>query len=453
MAISIGDRMILDEALATLPGTIVPEQLDQFRQRIDPAWIGEALIATGTATVRRRRLLAEQVVWLVVGMALLRNESIDRVVASLDLALPTPKGDRAAKSGISQARERLGPEPLSHLFATTADAWAHQSADRHRWRQLALYGVDGTTLRLPDTTENWAAFGGQAGNGDRPGSAYPTCRLVALMVLRSHLISAANFGRYSDGETTLAAALWDDVPDDSLVVVDRAFVYPSVLMPLAATGRNRHWLARPRASMKLTRIRILGKRDELVEVSLSDHVRREHPDLAETWVVRAIRYQRKGFPPSTLLTSLVDASLYPADEIVAMYHERWELEVGYDEVKTHMLAREETIRSRTPGRVEQELWGILIAYNLVRLEMERAADEAAVPPTRISFVNALSLVRYAFFSASLRPMAPGKIPKTLLDVRRDMKLLLLPPRRERSYPREVKIKMSNYLKKKTPRRK
>ena len=126
--------------------------------------------------------------------------------------------------------------------------------------------------------------------------------------------------------------------------------------------------------MKLTRVRILGKRDELVEVSRSDHVRREHPELAETWVVRAIRYQRKGFPPSTLLTSLVDVTLYPADEIVAMYHERWELEVGYDEVKTHMLAREETIRSRTPGRVEQELWGILIAYNLVRLETQNPAQ-------------------------------------------------------------------------------
>jgi hypothetical protein len=144
---------------------------------------------------------------------------------------------------------------------------------------------------------------------------------------------------------------------------------------------------------------------------------------------------------------------YPADELVALYHERWELEVGYDEVKTHMLAREETIRSRTPDRVEQELWGIFIAYNLVRLEMERAADEAGVAPTRISFVNALSLVRYAFFSASLRPMAPGKIPKTLLNVRRDLKLLLLPARRERSSPREVKIKMTNYAKKKTPRRK
>jgi hypothetical protein len=445
--------MILDEALATLPGTIVPEQLDQFRQRIDPVWIGEALAATGAATVRRRRLPAEQVVWLVVGMALLRNESIDRVVASLDLALPTAKGERAAKSGISQARERLGPEPLAHLFATTADAWAHASAARHRWRQLALYGVDGTTLRLPDTAENWAAFGGQPGNGDRPGSAYPTCRVVALMALRSHLVSAANFGRYSDGETTLAAGLWGDVPDDSLVVVDRAFVYPSILMPLATTGRNRHWLARPRANMKLTRTQALGKRDELVEVSLSDKVHREHPELAQTWVVRAIRYQRRGFPPSTLLTSLLDPMQYPADELVALYHERWELEVGYDEVKTHMLAREETIRSRTPDRVEQELWGIFIAYNLVRLEMERAADEAGVAPTRISFVNALSLVRYAFFSASLRPMAPGKIPKTLLNVRRDLKLLLLPARRERSSPREVKIKMTNYAKKKTPRRK
>jgi hypothetical protein len=443
----------LDEALAHLPGTLVPEQLDRFRSRIPADWIHEALVSTGTATMRRRRLPAEQVVWLVVGMGLLRNESIDRVVASLDLALPTPTGDRAAKSAISQARERLGPEPLAHLFTATADEWAHRSASEHRWRGLALYGVDGTTLRVPDSIENWNEFGGQSGNGERPGSAYPQVRVVALMALRSHLIAAARFGAYSNGEITLADGLWAEVPDHSMTIVDRGFVYPTLLTALAASGTNRHWLGRPRAGMQLKRIRRIGRHDEIVEVQMSQNLRREHPELPDEWTVRAVTYQRKGFPPSVLLTSVLDAERFPASELIALYHERWELEIGYDEVKTHLLAREEAIRSRTPDRVAQEIWGVLIAYNLVRLEMERAADEIGVPPTRISFVNALSLVRYAFFSASLEPRVPGKIPATLLNVRRDLKLLMLPPRRERSSPREVKIKMSNYLKKKPRGRK
>jgi len=119
-----------------------------------------------------------------------------------------------------------------------------------------------------------------------------------------------------------------------------------------------------------------------------------------------------------------------------------------DEIKTHPLDRQEAIRSRTPQGVRQEVWGILLAYNLVRVEMERAADEAGVEPTRISFVNALSLIRTAWLVWSTPPLAPGRIPEHLLDLRRHLGLLLLPERRsERRYPRVVKIKMSNYDKK------
>jgi hypothetical protein len=144
---------------------------------------------------------------------------------------------------------------------------------------------------------------------------------------------------------------------------------------------------------------------------------------------RAIAYQRKGFRPSTLLTSLLDAARYPADELVALYHERWEIELGYDELKTHLLDRQEAIRSRTPEGVRQEIWGIALAYNLVRVERERAADEAGVPPNRISFVNALALIRNAWVSWSTFPLAPGRIPEAFLDLRRYLKLLILPPRR------------------------
>lgn len=440
--------MRLQQALSYIPGTITPAEFDCFRAHIDPVWVEEALLATGTATVRRRRLPAEQVVWLVVGMALMRNESIPRVALLLGLQLPTSQGDPVAKSALAQARQRLGEDPMAYLFVVTASAWAYASATRHPWRGLALFGADGSTMRVPDSPENWAAFGGQHGNGLRNGSAYPTVRVLAVMALRSHLIAAWQFADYHTGETTLAQAVWRDLPDNSLTIVDRNFLVAYALCGLAGSGHNRHWLTRAKSTTRLRRLQRLGPNDHLVEIVLSDRTHHEHPEVPAVWQARAIKYQRRGFRPSLLLTSLLDAERYPADEIVALYHERWELELGFDEIKTHMLAREETIRSRTPAGVRQELWGIGLAYNLVRLEMERVANEAGVEPNRISFVTALTLIRNAWMMWSFQPMVPGRIPAAMLDLRRQLKLLVLPPRRpERAYPRAVKIKMSNYARK------
>jgi len=438
----------LQNALESLPGFFVPSDFGRFREHIDPAWIEEALWATGTASLRRRRFPAEQAIWLVIGMALLRQESIERVAAMLGLALPAASGQTAAKSSISQARSRLGEDPLAYLFVVTAERWATESADRHRWRGLSLHGVDGTTLRVPDSPENWAAFGGQCGNGMRNGSAYPLVRMVAVMALRSHLLSAVHFAEYTTGETTLSDEFWRELPDNSLTVVDRNFLVADDLTRLDRSGGNRNWLTRAKSTTKLRVLKRLGRDDEIVEIILSDQTRRLYPDLPAVWTARAIRYQRKGFRPSTLLTSLLDAEMYPAAELVALYHERWELEIGYDEIKTHLLGREEAIRSRTPEGVRQEIWGIALAYNLVRLEMERAADEAGVEPNRISFVNALALIRNAWLMWSTVPLAPGRIPEGLLRLRHALKLLILPPRRpKRAYPRAVKIKMSPYNRK------
>lgn len=438
--------MGLDEAFECI-ADVIPGDLKRFQRHIDPVWIDEALEATGTATVRRRRLPADQVVWMVLGMALLRDDAIERVVDCLDLALPGRDGV-VAKSAIAQARQRLGDEPMAYLFAATAAAWADKSADRHRWRGLALYGADGTTLRVADTAENREAFGGQNAGPDKGESGYPMVRILALMALRSHMLSAVRFADYRTGEVTLFDELWRELPDNSLTIVDRNFLVADHLTRLARSGTNRHWLTRAKSTTRLKTVRRLGKRDELVEIELSDQTRRAHPDLPSVWQARAITYQRKGFAPSVVLTSLLDPVQYPAAEIVALYHERWEIELGYDEIKTHMLARQETIRSKTVTGVRQEIWGIAIAYNLVRLEMERAADEAKVEPTRISFVYALSLVCREWERANAPRAAIGNIPRDLATLRLNLKRLILPPRRsERSFPRAVKIKMSNYARK------
>jgi hypothetical protein len=296
-------------------------------------------------------------------------------------------------------------------------------------------------VRVPDSPENRAHFGGQRHrSGD---SGYPLARVATLMALRTHQLAAMRFGPYANGETTLAKTLWAVVPDHALVIVDRGLWDGSALFPLQDHGANRHWLTRTRSNLKWRTLQILGPEDEIVEMEPHHNVRRREPSVPKCWQMRAIRYQRRGFPPQTLLTSMLDPKAFPAREIIALYHERWELELGYGEVKTRMLERYEAIRSRKPAGVGQELWGVALAYNLVRLEMARIAAEAGVPPTRISFVMALNLIRDEW--SWCVHTSPGAIPRHLRDLREKVARFVLPLRRaDRSFPRAVKLKMSNY---------
>jgi hypothetical protein len=162
------------QILAQLPQS---EDFSQFKKDINPDWIEEALHATGTATIRKRRLPAIHVVWLVIGMALFRNRSIVETVNTLGLALSTPRQKPIARSVVSAARTRLGDEPMEWLFSRCADAWAHQRArTENAWRGLSLYAIDGTLLTAADTKENRNHFGvHKAKNGNAP---FPQVRLV-----------------------------------------------------------------------------------------------------------------------------------------------------------------------------------------------------------------------------------------------------------------------------------
>ncbi len=429
-----------------------PTSFPNLARHLAPEWIEEALLATGTATLRRRRLPAEQTVWLLLGMAVMRDLPITTVAQQLDVVLPASDGSRTvASSALTQARARLGAEPMEWLFLRTAEEWAHRSADVERWRGLALYGVDGTTLRVADSLENRAHFGGpdsgrhESGRNERL-SGYPLMRLVVVMALRSHVLAGAIFGPYATDERTYAASLWNSVPDRSLVLIDRHYLQANVLVPLATTGVERHWMTRAKANSKFRVIRRLGKGDEHVEFTVSSEARRKDPSLPTHYEARAIRYQRKGYQPQVLLTSLIDDKRFPASELRALYHERWELELGFGELKTDMLERFETIRSKSPVAVAQEMWGLLIAYNLIRLEMQRLAVEFSVAPTRISFVASLRHCVEQWHLAALA--SPGRIPGHLATATDRMRTFVLPPRRpERVFPRAVKIKMSSYARK------
>ncbi len=425
-----------------------------FSETLEPEWIAAALTATGRATLRRRKLPAEYVVWIVIGMALLRDRSIREVVRHLDLVLPA-HAHRGTVSGsaIVQARDRLGPEPLATLFAQSAAVWGPAAAEAERWRGMAVYGVDGTTLRVPDTPENDATFGRVPTRWESTGG-YPVLRLVALMVLRRHVLTGLAVGAYRESELVLATSLWPQLPDASLVILDREFATYALFHQLADAQRQRHWLSRAKTGRNALRRRVverLGPGDHLVELRPSHQTRFVHRELPPTLRVRAVRYHHRGFRPQLLLTSLLDPIAYPAAELVALYHERWELELGFDEVKTHTLDREEALRSKTPARIRQEIWGLALGYNLVRLAMARVAERAGVAPTRISYRHALQFIRVFWLTAWMT--SPGVIPRRIEALHDELALLVLPERRpERRYPRAVKIKMSNYPRKRPRRR-
>ncbi len=437
--------MSLHEELS-LVASAMPDSITSLQTRLDDGdWISRALTAKGVATLRRRRLPAEQVVWLVIGMALMRDRRIEEVVRSLDLALPVPSGRDVVPAAIPPARERLGFEPVKWLFSETAQVWSAEGADSDRWRGLAVYGVDGTTLRIADTPENREEFGGQW-TGPRTGdSSYPMARVVALMALRSHVLAGAAVESYEKtSENSLTPDLLALVPDDSLTVLDRAYLSPLTLLPLQNGGANRHWLTRAKSNTVMRTVQKLGEGDELVEMDVTKQARKTNPSLGKTWQARAIRYQRKGYQPQCLLTSLLDPKLWPAKEVIEMYHERWELELGFGEIKTDMLEREDALRSKKPDGVRQEIWGLLLAYNLVRLEIARVAREVGVPPVRISFVLALTLIRDEWQWSNIS-IGPGAIPKHLMRLRENLRRLVLPPRRrERAYPRVVKVTSGRY---------
>lgn len=427
---------------------VAPDSAFRFvSENIPQEWIEESLKKAGIATIRHRKLPAESVIPLVIAMALFRDRSIPAVVSHLGLARDpddlSGRGGSVVPASIAEARARVGDKPLEYLFNLTSSKWAFDAAAQDRWLGLSVFALDGSTASVPDTPENERYFGrSKSGRGE---SAYPKVRFVALNVPRTHLLAALAVGPYATSEVALAHDLWSRVPDYSVTLVDRGLVAYGTFYRLQQGGKERHWLTRAKKNLRWRVIKRLGAGDHLVEVEISPASRKEDPSLPKTMQMRAIRYHRRGFKPQVLLTSLLDAECYPAAQVVELYHERWEIELGFDEKKTHMLERKESLRSKTPKGVLQELWGVAIAYNVVRLIIAQVARDIGVPPRRISFWNSLLLIRN--FAIMAWHDAPGTLPRLFAEMKRQMQLLVLPERRPRSNPRQIKVKMSKFKKK------
>lgn len=413
------------------------ENLSRFAASVRPDWITEALNASGTATVRHRKLPAEKTIWLVLGIALFGDRSILRVAEDLKVAF----NGVIASSALSQARARLTCAPIKWLFERVAQAWSQVGEEK--WRGLSLYGMDGSHQRVADCADIAEHFGRPKG---RASAGYPQLRFIALMNLTTRLLAGATVGRWTDSEVTLAKDLWAKIPDNSLTIVDRGFLSYLNIFTVLSAGTNCHFLCRAKSNTRLTITSLLADGTALVSLKAPASLRELVGEGTDQIILRALSYRHPGGKDGFLLTSLLDASLYPATEVLALYHKRWELEIAFDEIKTHLLDRREALRSKTVDGTYQEFWAILLLYNLVRREMQSVAEAKGLPASRISFTGAILKIQLFFLLA--QNSAPGNLPRELAAVEQDLgKSFVLPPRQHnRRYPRHVKIKMSNYPK-------
>ena len=429
--------MELSEALARTSINRLTE-FSSLSDILEPDIIESCLQSNGVATLRKRKLPMDAMVWAVVGMSLFRTESVRQLINKLDIVLPQ-EVDYVARSAITQARKKLGSDVVKDVFHQTAHTW-HKRAEHPQWCGLNLYGVDGVVWRTPDTIDNSAAFSRSANKSYE--SSYPQVRMVCMMELSSHLILNSAFDSIAESEMNLATHLIDGIPDNSLTLFDKGFYSLGLLHDWQQKGKNTHWLLPLKKGTQFELIRSLGRQDKLIRIATTPQARKKRPHLPDHIEARLVTRNIKG-KEVKILTSMTDNMAYPSAEIVDLYTHRWEIELGYREMKQHMLESRFTLRSKLPELIHQELWGVLLAYNLIRYKMILMAKSLkGVFANQLSFRDASS---HIIHTLTMMPIyAPGNVPKIVIDIEKNAAQFKLEGKRERSYPRCLKASKNRY---------
>ena len=355
--------------------------------------IRDVLKETNRASVRERDLPAHVVIYYVIALALYMRSSYREVLRCLLegvqwLLDPSAKVKVAGKSGISQARTRLGAEPVKKLYAAVVGPIAEKRTKGAWYRQWRLVSLDGSTLDVADTAENEKAFGRPGAS--RGSSAFPKIRFVALLESGTHILWAAHMDQYATDELTLAERVIPALGKGMLCLADRFFPSYKLWSMAANTGADLLWRTRQNARLEVEKRLADGSYLSRIYASTSDR-RKGRNGL----VVRVIDYRLKDVegsePLYRLITTILDHEQAPAKELAALYHERWEIETALDELKTHLRGAQIVLRSKTPELVQQEFFGLLMAHFAIRGLMHEAALKADEDPDQLSFLHSAGL--------------------------------------------------------------
>jgi Insertion element 4 transposase N-terminal/Transposase DDE domain len=430
--------------LATGEDGRILDRLAGLEKVIPAELVRQVLQATGRVNGRACELTQEVMLWVVLAMGLLTHLPIRQVFRH---ARRLRAGEKCpARSSLCIARQRLGLEPVKALHAAVVRPLATPETPGAFYRQWRLIGCDSTVMDVPDSEAN-ASFG--RASGGRGAGTFPQVRKASLVELGTHVEIGLAIGGWHDDERTLARTLWDQLPDDALLLEDRGFFSYGDWKALHSCVKL---LVRLKSNFILKPIQRLSDGSYLAKIYPTSYHRQKDRDGI---VVRVIEYtlddpQRTGHGEThRLLTNLLDQTAAPAVELIALYHERWEEELVFDEQKTHQDPRRAEkpaqLRSETSEGVKQELYALSLGHFVIRALMFEAARGALLDVDRLSFTGCFRILQCRLPECDSHTTASLNdwYQSLLVEMRREQ----IGPRRNRINPRVIKRKMSKWNKK------
>jgi Insertion element 4 transposase N-terminal/Transposase DDE domain len=429
------EQSAITRTVMVAAGRFAPGHLGELTQQVPFEMVDAVLAETGTVQRRIRDLPARVVVYLLLAGCLFAELGYRqvwlRLIAGLD-GLPVADPTEAA---LSQARRRLGPAPVRALFDLLRGP-AATMAGPVRWKGLLVCAIDGTIMSVPDSPANLSRFVKQRG-GSCGGGSYPTLRLLAVLACGTRTIIDAVHGPATSGETTYAQRLVASLHAGMLVLADRNFAAGGLFAAFTGTGAD--LIVRAKTGKGAPHLPVLRRhRDGSYRSTFGGRLVRVID--AQITVTTVTTGTRTG--DYRLITSLLDPSQHPAEALIRLYHERWEIETAYLELKSSILGGR-VLRARTPTGIDQEVYALLVTYQILRTAMTDATNTVpGLDPDRASFTTALHTARDQLVQAA------GVITETVTDLAGKIGRLvldnLMPDRRPRINTRTVKRAISKY---------
>ena len=372
-----------------------------------------AVTAAGKAARRSDGKLPPHVmVYFAMALALFADEDYEEVAARLTETLASwgcwdDSWSVPTSGGITQARQRLGPEPLELLFDKVAEPVAGELTRGAFLRHWRLMAIDGFELDVPDTQANAAAFGYPAGAREHP--AFPKVRVVTIGECGSHAKVAAQMGPVGGkgaSEQALARRLYPRLEQDWLLIADRGFYNWADWQAAATTGAALLW--RVKADLRLPVLDLLPDGSYLSVMArptpdkagnklIAAARAGERLDPAQALRVRVIEYEipdRDGDSELiALITTITDPATASAQELAEAYCQRWEEETGNDQLKELPGGAGTVLRSKSPDMIRQEIYGYLLTHYAISALVCRAATEADIDPDRVKFLRTVRIIR------------------------------------------------------------
>jgi hypothetical protein len=413
------------------------ERLLALKRIIPRKTVQAVLRKVGRRQRHCRRLPGWFMVWFVIGLGFYGRDSYCQVFRWLQAHNRVPQ-----RSTLCEARQSLGVAAFRLLWNEVVRLLADVSTPGAFYRDMRLMALDGFVVDLPDRPDLARIFGRpQSG---RAAGAFPQARVLALCETGTHVIWRHLVKPIRCGEVTMASTLLRCLEKNMLLMWDRGFLsYATVAQ---VVGRQAFLLARIKKNLIFTPLRRFCDGSFLAKVYPSCRHRAQDQDGIP---VRIIEYTFKdrnrpgAGEKHRLLTTLLHPSVDPAKRLIELYHQRWELELAIDELKTHQRERP-VLRSETPAGVIQEIHGLLLAHYVVRVLMFEAAEPEGIDPRRLSFTGTLKILRCRLPQC---PKSAKGLAKWYKDLLAEIATEKLPERRDRINPRVIKRKMSRWPKK------